>query len=397
MTVPATQVKFSRTYLLCGVAACVLTVGALTVATVEAVVPRAVQAAMAAARPPTVVASGMQSSSATQATQRPAVPMILYPTTPVASPAPQVVVTQPTLPPVNNGTAYGGLPPPPSALPDQIAVGAFITEVTHGQGQLVSEFSGPYGLTGAVLEGSQPGQTQKIVGWILPNMQGMFVGSLLDPSGNNLTQAAFNTQGIALPSGTPASGAAIPARPSGMPVQISPQTLSAEMMGEGFKAFSEGSGPTHLTIFMDPNCSYCHLLWQELQAIPNYQSKFTIQWIPVSIVGPTSAGRGAAIIQGMTIPEASGSMNLAPGVTAIDYDETNFNAADETGGIPPSADPAALDEIGANTDKWKKLMGANGQQPGTPTIIVNGTRIIVGAPDQQSLEALASAPAPQAP
>jgi thiol:disulfide interchange protein DsbG len=258
--------------------------------------------------------------------------------------------------------------PQTSALPDQAKLAAMISTITRGQGRLVSEVPGPFGLTEAVLEGTQPGQTQKVMAWVLPHMEGVMFGALLDPTGQNLSLKAVQALGIATgPTPTPTSPQA--AAPD-------PAHLAAEMKGLGFSSVSDGHGPTYLTIIMDPNCIFCHQLWQEFHSIPDYQSKFSIQWIPVGFLKPTSAGMAAAIIQ--------------KGIGALNTDESNFDVADEIGGVTPSSNTGAISEANANTTKWQQLMAEQGQQLGTPTVIVNGKQIVVGAPTLQSLESLTS-------
>lgn len=57
----------------------------------------------------------------------------------------------------------------------------------------------------------------------------------------------------------------------------------------------EGKGPKIIYIFFDPNCPYCHRLYENTRAWVK-QGKAQLRWIPVGILTATSSGKAAAIL-----------------------------------------------------------------------------------------------------
>ena len=244
----------------------------------------------------------------------------------------------------------------------QAQIAGLVNRASHGRLALIGSYTGPFGLTavGLTVSGSQP--PRQLVGWVLPNNQGLMIGALLDPSGRDYSAALFPLVAQAPPNVASQSNSG----------------LELELASLHFSSLHEGNGPTKLTIFFDPNCSACHYLWAELHEIGNYRSLYAIDWVPVAFLKPSSSGRAAATLR-MT------------GVTGLDEDERKFNISGEQGGLPSSADKRALSSVTEDTAKWQSLMLEHGQQLATPTIIVNGQQIIVGTPGLESLKALGGA------
>ncbi|MGE5320400.1 MAG: thioredoxin fold domain-containing protein [Hyphomicrobiaceae bacterium] len=89
---------------------------------------------------------------------------------------------------------------------------------------------------------------------------------------------------------------------------------------------AEGRGPRLLYIFFDPNCPYCHGLYQNLRAWVG-KDGLQIRWVPVGILTPTSEAKAAAILQ------------AANPMAALHQDEDDFGFADygdSGGGIAPA-------------------------------------------------------------
>ncbi|MEJ2360436.1 MAG: thiol:disulfide interchange protein DsbG [Gammaproteobacteria bacterium] len=57
----------------------------------------------------------------------------------------------------------------------------------------------------------------------------------------------------------------------------------------------EGKGPHIIYIFFDPNCPYCHRLYEHTRKWIK-QGKVQLRWIPVGILTTTSPGKAAAIL-----------------------------------------------------------------------------------------------------
>lgn len=58
---------------------------------------------------------------------------------------------------------------------------------------------------------------------------------------------------------------------------------------------AEGKGPHVVYIFFDPNCPYCHNLYENTRSWVK-QGKLELRWIPVGILVATSQGKAAAIL-----------------------------------------------------------------------------------------------------
>ncbi|UEO00451.1 hypothetical protein A9R16_003355 [Acidiferrobacter thiooxydans] len=118
-------------------------------------------------------------------------------------------------------------------------------------------------------------------------------------------------------------------------------------------AITRGHGPYTLYIFWDPNCLYCHLLYEKL--VRHAQRQLTIHWVPVGIIKASSLGKAAAVIAG--------------GWSALQKDERGFHLHTESGAIAPSRDRRALGEARANTKALAELMVRHGQRAiATPTL-----------------------------
>ncbi|WP_414039896.1 thioredoxin fold domain-containing protein [Acidithiobacillus sp. M4-SHS-6] len=60
--------------------------------------------------------------------------------------------------------------------------------------------------------------------------------------------------------------------------------------------FTQGTGPNTIYLIFDPNCPYCHLLINELQALLKPDA-LTIRYVPVGFLEPSSMGKAAAILE----------------------------------------------------------------------------------------------------
>lgn len=125
-----------------------------------------------------------------------------------------------------------------------------------------------------------------------------------------------------------------------------------------------------LYVIAEPNCSACHYLYQSIRPyIGNGTLK--VRWIMVAFLKPSSLSKAATIIS---------SRNPA---NALDNDESNFNAATETGGIVP-ADNIYSDAKAAILENTTFMRNSGFKR--TPIIIfkstARGAEILRGAPQQ---------------
>jgi len=101
----------------------------------------------------------------------------------------------------------------------------------------------------------------------------------------------------------------------------------------------DGSGSKIIYVFFDPNCPYCHNVYDSLIKIRKTLPDLQFRWVPLALLGGTSPGKAAAIIQA---PNPLASFNLS---------ERNYGFLDNDtgGGIQPAkhiadATQSVLDE-----------------------------------------------------
>lgn len=92
---------------------------------------------------------------------------------------------------------------------------------------------------------------------------------------------------------------------------------------------TEGKGAKTLYIFFDPNCPYCHKLFDELRPYVK-KDEVTVHWITVGILTSTSPSKAAAILQSKDR------------LKAFYQSEHDWNFGDTPGGgIAPLQNPSA--------------------------------------------------------
>jgi len=144
------------------------------------------------------------------------------------------------------------------------------------------------------------------------------------------------------------------------------------LWGELQKAasISEGAGERQLYIFFDPNCPYCHDLYQSLQPLIG-PKQLKIAWIPVGILALSSFGKAAHLLEDKN-PTA-----------ALAEAERNFRH--RKGGLTPRrATPAIAAELASNA-QLLTVAGGNG----VPFLVykdrMGRVRIVVGNPPKDAL------------
>ena len=85
----------------------------------------------------------------------------------------------------------------------------------------------------------------------------------------------------------------------------STQQLAGTMLREMGQttAITLGSGPRVVDVFFDPNCPYCHELYEDLLPWVGKQG-LQLRWIPVAVLAPSSEGKAAAMLQAADPREA---------------------------------------------------------------------------------------------
>lgn len=210
-----------------------------------------------------------------------------------------------------------------------------IMQITKGKAKITKEFDAVNGLKGYVIKPVAGGRSLVV----FSNKGGnyMFVGNIINKKGENLTQAYTEKY---------------------VNAELAKSALS-DASKSVFFTDGSNSAPHKAYIIIDPNCIFCHKLYEEL--FPEIASgNVQVRWIPVGFLKPTSAGKAAALINAKDDATASKLLRA---------DETHFNARHEEGGLKPlvKSDKGAEDafaKVKTNTAFFSKY----GFQ-GTPTLI----------------------------
>lgn len=147
-----------------------------------------------------------------------------------------------------------------SALPEAI------THIVGVDARATQTFDTPAGFTGWVIE---RGDMPPVLLYTTADGKYALMGNLVGADGRNLT-SEYGEKFILEP--------------------MWPRIGASTFIAEG------ATNPTQIIYaVMDPNCIYCHILWQALQ--PYEQEGLQVRWIPVGVVKPDSAGKAAAILE----------------------------------------------------------------------------------------------------
>jgi thiol:disulfide interchange protein DsbG len=179
--------------------------------------------------------------------------------------------------------------------------GALKTLVDQGQLKVLRRFATAVpGLTGYVIR--HDGRDGIVYG----AHGALFIGQLISSSGNDLG-ARYAKRYLPKP-------------------KIAPVVKQLEKTGHLIV-----EGPTKapvLYVFADPNCIYCHRLYQQTRALVA-AGKLQLRWALVGFLKPSSSGRAAAILDANN-PEQ-----------ALQADEARFDISQEEGSVAPQAHPPA--------------------------------------------------------
>lgn len=142
--------------------------------------------------------------------------------------------------------------------------------------------------------------------------------------------------------------------------------------GEGRK----GAEPIY--VFFDPNCPYCHKLWQALQ--PYERAGLQVHWVPVAYLGPTSR------------PKAE-RMLASTNPTATFREHMNRFGQDQA----VATDTKTNGDTARALERNLALMHQFGMQ-GTPGVVWREdgkVRALVGLPPASALPRITGLPAPE--
>ena len=243
-----------------------------------------------------------------------------------------------------------------SANPANVsAARKLVNKMLTGQGTIVESFSAVNNLIGFVVKSNQGGN-----GIIYADKAGKYIfsGSIIDANGQDLTQVYTN------------------------------QYINSKLAGPAYNEaaslswFADGNdnAPHKAYIIFDPNCIFCHALYQQIQPLIA-EGQVQVRWIPVAFRDPSSPGKAAAMLNAGSDAESS---------KLLAHNEANFNDQTETGSLTPLKPDAndkqvsaAFNKVAHNTAFFSKF----GFQ-GTPTILykqANGKVMMVpGLPRGQA-------------
>jgi thiol:disulfide interchange protein DsbG len=204
-----------------------------------------------------------------------------------------------------------------------------VQSISHGKMHLVKVFSGPESNIVGVIAKAPTGQ--KVLAWMVDGKY-MAIGALIGADGKNLSLLSAANNGL--------MAKPLPAN------MIAARALSAP-------GFTVGHAGPLMVVFMDPNCIYCHKVWDAAQA-DILAGKLRLKVVPVGFLKPTSLAKATTIMQ---------SVHPA---TAWAHNEKRFQKNIEEGGEKPALhlDPKALADVRANT----ALLGSTGEMA-TPVLV----------------------------
>ncbi|MGH8159367.1 MAG: thioredoxin fold domain-containing protein [Rhodanobacter sp.] len=230
------------------------------------------------------------------------------------------------------GTVAAGVNPPAHTdlLPtlSLAQARAVVASASKGQAVATSVFEGVDGLVGAVYTGA--GGARGIV-WLTDQGNAVLDGTLLGRDGSDLTKEAMYAHGLLL----------------------TPQAALVKALGSASRGINVGNAGPLITVFFDPNCTYCHIFYNALT--PKIAAgKVRVRYVAVGTLKPTSIPRAASILGA---PEP---------VKALAQDESGFDNANEEGGFPIDAkvSDSMKAVVTSNNDLFKQTGLA-----GTPAIL----------------------------
>lgn len=143
------------------------------------------------------------------------------------------------------------------------------------------------------------------------------------------------------------------------------------------------TAPKNITIFLDPNCSICHELYEQLQPLVR-SKKVAVRVIPVGVIRASSLGKSAHLEMPLIDRQYPHS---APGLLA--QDEKGFQGGLAGGHISPVSDPLAEKAVQEHNEVLDRLTRKYSGFPKgrieTPVVVakIGGIdRVIFGAPIQ---------------
>jgi thiol:disulfide interchange protein DsbG len=223
------------------------------------------------------------------------------------------------------------LPLPSALAATTLAVSAkFLQKALHRNGPLavLQTLPGPSGLTAALISADR----HKGIVWVIGDDSAVAVGDIRDAKGEDLTKQMAIRMGL-------------------LPKPIAPAAVAKAV--SKLDTFALGSTGPEITVFVDPNCIFCHDLYVQAQPLIR-AGTLRLRVVMVGFLKPTSFDKAAAILMRSDRAEA------------LATDETTFDIENEEGGIKPAkAVPTAIKQAVQNNTQLLSRSGAEA----TPTLL----------------------------
>lgn len=287
-----------------------------------------------------------------------------------------------------------------SSLPSSLSVSQanrMVTRLTHGVAHVSKVFPGPDGLTGIVIEG----RGRPVLAWMTNSRSAILIGSVVNRKNENLTRIDAKELGSVKPTAMEqALGGGQQKQETTTPVSdastMATGTASADSANAGesvLRQFVMNPPPTAITdpstasgthvlyAFVDPNCIFCHHLFEAVQHNLSAFRKagVRVEYLPVAILKQSSIQKAG--------------LEIAGGWPALLKDEQGFNEATEEGALPDRG--ASLQSISlakSDTQLMQTLSQANQIGVATPLLVWqagNGhVYYLSGYPNHQGLQRL---------
>lgn len=198
---------------------------------------------------------------------------------------------------------------------------------------VTSTFAGPDGLTGVLYKPTDTSSVTKLI-WATSDMEALIPGRIYGRTGTDLTKHAMYTHGVL----------------------ISPKVAFQEAASKKTHSIVVGTSGPLLTFFLDPNCKFCHKLYDFLE--PKVKSgKLKVRYVLVGIVNQSSVDRSVAILSSMSP------------ASALAENEARFNSTAEIGGYSDKPSERALKSLTPIVTQNGALMQKVSGVDATPTLV----------------------------
>ena len=214
--------------------------------------------------------------------------------------------------------------------------GQLINTISQDKLKLSETFTLGHGLknklTGLVVE-SKDNPQSKIIAYTTKDAKYLLYGNLFSKSGENLTQAYTEIYNPVNNNNNNNNNN----QDSKSNLKKLNDNFLSELKKSTYSIFQgDKSAPKTLTIFMDPNCPWCHRDFEELQ--PYIESKkVSVNWVIVGLIKNSSTTKASAIL------------SAKDQISALKFNSKNFDEPNENGGVTEKLYP--ISESGAKKAK----------------------------------------------